>query len=100
MGLSFSLVVILIVDQFDIRFDEPECDPVVSVHPDRVVPGQVAFESVGLVVLLEDEVWVGDGQRSLDPVGARTSSRDIRFAASPSFIISESPASCRRSSAR
>jgi hypothetical protein len=34
-------VVILIVDQFGIRFDEPECDPPVSVHTDRVLPGQV-----------------------------------------------------------
>lgn len=34
------------------------------------------------------------------PSGARTPMRDNRLAASPSFIINESPASCRRSSAR
>src|ERR1035437_8771521 len=60
-------------------------------------PGQLA---VDLVVLVDDEVPVGDGQCPFDAVGTSTSSRDNRFAASPSFIISESPASCRRSSAR
>src|ERR1035437_1881998 len=60
-------------------------------------PGQLA---VDLVVLVGDEGPVGDGQGPFDAVGRSTASRDNRFAASPSFIISESPASCRRSSAR
>lgn len=37
-------MVILVVDQFDIRSDEPKGDTPVSVDPDRPVPLQLAFE--------------------------------------------------------
>src|SRR5699024_213960 len=42
-----SLVVVLVVDEFDVGVDEPERHAPVAVDPDRVVPGKVAFESVG-----------------------------------------------------
>jgi hypothetical protein len=54
-------------------------------------PGQVA---VDLVVPMDDEVAIGaTANAHSTPSGARTPSRESRLAASPSFIINESPAS-------
>ena len=40
-------MVVLIVDELDVGVDEPKCHAPVAVDPDRVVPGQVAFEPMG-----------------------------------------------------
>ena len=55
---------------------------------------------VDLTVLADEEVAIRDRQGPVDAGGGRKSSLESRFAASPSFIMSESPASCSRSSPR
>jgi hypothetical protein len=73
-----------------------------GVFPGRQIDGKrlPGDPSVDLVVLVDDEVAVGDSERPVDTFGGEDTELCESVGRLPSFIISESPASWRRSSAR